>query len=112
MKKAQLAAQREYSLAGRIGHAMEPVIRPLGYNWKMGVGLLGAFTAREVFVSTMAITYATDAGEGAARHWRSARRDARRSLSPRCAASFGPPRLDASGGREPCWCGLFWRCNA
>jgi ferrous iron transport protein B len=57
MDKALAAAQRDYSLAGRLGHAMEPVIRPLGFDSKMGIGLLGAFAAREVFVSTMAITY-------------------------------------------------------
>ncbi len=51
------AAQSEYSIAGRMGHAMEPVIKPLGYDWKMGVGLVGAFAAREVFVSTMGIIY-------------------------------------------------------
>src|SRR3954453_9339549 len=36
---------------------MEPVIRPLGFDWKMGVGLVSAFAAREVFVSSMGITY-------------------------------------------------------
>ncbi len=57
-KQAQIAAaQRDYSLAGRLGHTIEPVIKPLGFDWKMGVGLVGAFAAREVFVSTMAITY-------------------------------------------------------
>ena len=61
---ALAAAQREYSLAGRMGHFIEPVIRPLGYDWKIGVGLIGAVTAREVFVSTMAITYAADTPEG------------------------------------------------
>ena len=37
---------------------MQPLIRPLGFNWKMGVGLIGAFAARETFVSSMGITYA------------------------------------------------------
>ena len=60
------AAQRDHSIAGRLGHAIEPVIRPLGYDWKIGVGLIGAFAAREVFVSTMAITYA--AGDEDSRH--------------------------------------------
>jgi ferrous iron transport protein B len=59
------AAQREYSIAGRLGHGMEPAIRPLGYDWKIGVGLIGAFAAREVFVSTVAITYAADDPDGA-----------------------------------------------
>lgn len=54
----ELAGERvRGSIAGRIGRAMEPAIRPLGYDWKMGVGLVGAFAAREVFVSTMGIIY-------------------------------------------------------
>jgi Fe2+ transport system protein B len=50
--------QLRHSIAGRFGHLIEPAIRPLGFDWKMGVGLVGAFAAREVFVSTMGITYA------------------------------------------------------
>lgn len=45
------------SLAGRIGHFIEPAIRPLGYDWQVGIGLLSSFAAREVFVSTLAIVY-------------------------------------------------------
>jgi len=58
------AAQSGYSIAGQIGHGMEPAIRPLGFDWKMGVGLISAFGAREVFVSTMGITYAVGDTEG------------------------------------------------
>ena len=47
----------EYSAAGRMGKAIEPAIRPLGFDWKVGVGLIGAFAAREVFVSTMGLVY-------------------------------------------------------
>lgn len=54
---ARQAAQVEHSFAGRAGHALEPAVRPLGYDWKMGVGLVAAFAAREVFVSTLGITY-------------------------------------------------------
>ena len=57
VEKAVSAAQSEYSLAGRLGHGMEPILKPLGFDWKMGVGLVGAFAAREVFVSTMGIVY-------------------------------------------------------
>ena len=42
---------------------MEPVIRPLGYDWKMGVGLVGAFAAREIFVSTMGIVYSVGSSD-------------------------------------------------
>lgn len=45
------------SYGGRLGQAFEPVIAPLGFDWKIGVGLVGAFAAREVFVSTMGIVY-------------------------------------------------------
>jgi ferrous iron transport protein B len=52
------AAERlRYSFAGYIGRAMEPVLEPLGFDWKMGIGILGSFAAREVFVSTMGVTY-------------------------------------------------------
>src|SRR2546422_3191476 len=62
---AVASEQLRHSFAGRFGHAIEPVIRPLGYDWKMGVGLVGAFAAREVFVSTMGIVYSVgDAEEG------------------------------------------------
>lgn len=52
------------SYAGRLGHLMEPAIRPLGFDWKMGIGLVAAFAAREVFVTTMGVVYAaTDTPE-------------------------------------------------
>jgi ferrous iron transport protein B len=58
------AAQLRYSFAGRVGHVIEPLIKPLGFNWKIGVGLIGAMAAREVFVSTMGTVYAVgDADE-------------------------------------------------
>ncbi len=47
----------EHSAAGRMGKALEPVIAPLGFDWRIGVGLVGAFAAREVFVSTMGLVY-------------------------------------------------------
>jgi ferrous iron transport protein B len=53
-------AQLRQSLGGRLGQAIEPVLRPLGFDWKIGVGLIGAFAAREVFVSTMAVVYGLD----------------------------------------------------
>jgi ferrous iron transport protein B len=45
------------SFAGTIGHAIEPVIRPLGFDWKIGIGLLASFAAREVLVSTLGLVY-------------------------------------------------------
>jgi ferrous iron transport protein B len=45
------------SFAGRLGRAIEPVIAPLGFDWRMGIGIISSFAAREVFVSTMATVY-------------------------------------------------------
>lgn len=39
------------------GRAMEPIIKPLGFDWKIGIGLVASFAAREVFVSTMSTVY-------------------------------------------------------
>jgi ferrous iron transport protein B len=49
----------EHSFAGRAGHAIEPLVAPLGFDWKIGVGLIGSLAAREVIVSTLAQVYAT-----------------------------------------------------
>jgi ferrous iron transport protein B len=49
--------QLEQSAAGRLGKLVEPVVAPLGYDWRMAIGLLGAFAAREVFVSTLGVVY-------------------------------------------------------
>jgi ferrous iron transport protein B len=52
------AKMLESSYIGIVGKAIEPVIRPLGYDWKIGIALLTSFAAREVFVGTMATIYA------------------------------------------------------
>jgi ferrous iron transport protein B len=51
------AYQLERSFGGQLGKALEPLIAPLGFDWKIGVGIVGAFAAREVFVSTMGLVY-------------------------------------------------------
>lgn len=50
----------QHSYAAQIGKAIEPVIRPLGFNWEIGVGLIASFAAREVFVTTLATIYNLD----------------------------------------------------
>lgn len=59
---AQSALQN--SFAGKIGRAIEPAIKPLGFDWQIGIGILSSFTAREVIVSTLAVVYGV--GENAA----------------------------------------------
>jgi ferrous iron transport protein B len=65
----EASEQLQQSFAGRIGHVIEPVIAPLGFDWKMGIGLISAFAARETIVSTLSIIYnvgnTESAGKGA-----------------------------------------------
>ncbi|MDE3174168.1 MAG: ferrous iron transport protein B [Gemmatimonadota bacterium] len=71
--------QLSQSALGRIGHAIEPAVRPLGYDWKIGVSMVASFAAREVFVSTMGTIYGVaDAG------------DSRRALAQRLRAERNP----------------------
>lgn len=58
---AQSAQQQENSYIGQLGHFLEPVIRPLGFDWKMGVSILAGMGAKEIVVSTMGILYQADA---------------------------------------------------
>jgi ferrous iron transport protein B len=55
--KTNESAQLQNSYAGKLGHFIEPVIKPLGFDWKIGVALIASFAAREVLVSTLSIIY-------------------------------------------------------
>jgi len=52
-----------YSYAGKLGRAIEPVLEPLGFDWRVGVALVPSFAAREVMVSALATVYAVEGGE-------------------------------------------------
>lgn len=52
--------QQEQSYIGRVGHAVEPVFRPMGFNWKLDVGLLAGVGAKEIVASTMGVLYSND----------------------------------------------------
>jgi ferrous iron transport protein B len=55
--------QLSQSYVGRLGHALEPAIRPLGFDWQIGIGLVSSFAAREVFVSTMAVVFSAESDD-------------------------------------------------
>ncbi|MCC7519399.1 MAG: ferrous iron transport protein B [Verrucomicrobiae bacterium] len=55
--------QVRQSYAGKIGHFLEPVIRPLGFDWKIGIAIVASFAAREVFVSSMGTIYGVEAAD-------------------------------------------------
>ena len=63
LNKERKAALLQNSYAGSLGNFIEPAIRPLGYDWKIGIALITSFAAREVFVGTMATLYSV--GDGA-----------------------------------------------
>jgi ferrous iron transport protein B len=62
----QQEQQLAHSVLGRFGHAVEPAVAPLGYDWKIGVSIVASFAAREVFVSTMGTIYGVGGEDEAA----------------------------------------------
>ncbi len=65
LDRQRQSALLESSYAGGLGKTIEPVIRPLGYDWKIGIALITSFAAREVFVGTMATLYSVGGGKDA-----------------------------------------------
>ena len=59
-EKEILSFKLENSFLGNIGKAIEPVIQPIGYDWKIGIAVLSSFAAREVFVGTLSTIYSVD----------------------------------------------------
>jgi len=53
----------QHSYVGQLGTALEPALRPLGFNWKIGVGILSSFAAREVIISTLGTIYQVESGD-------------------------------------------------
>jgi ferrous iron transport protein B len=80
----------EHSLAGRAGHALEPVFAPLGFDWKISVGLLASLAAREVIVATLAQIYAASDEET------SLRSAVRKDIDPRSGEAVFTPATVAS----------------
>ena len=59
------SARLSHSIAGRVGHALEPVMKPIGFDWRTTTAMMGAFAAKEVFVAQLGVTYSlgdADAG--------------------------------------------------
>jgi ferrous iron transport protein B len=67
IEELQMQMKSEHQLnsyIGRMGIAIEPVIRPLGFDWKMGISLVTGFAAKEIVVSTMGVLYQVDSNQG------------------------------------------------
>ncbi len=61
--EATATEQIAHSFAGRAGHLLEPVIKPLGFDWRVGIGLITSFAAREVFVSSMGVIFGVEGAD-------------------------------------------------
>ena len=75
----EAADQLGNSFGGKFGHAIEPAIRPIGFDWQIGVGIIGAFAAREVFISTLGVVFGIGEADEENKPLRQALRDARHS---------------------------------
>lgn len=64
LERDRAAEKLENSYAGLLGQTIEPVIKPLGYDWKIGIALITSFAAREAFVGTMATIYSVEGADG------------------------------------------------
>ncbi len=63
VKNQRAAEELNYSVAGRVGQALEPVFRPAGFDWKINIALFAGFAAKEVIIATMAIVYGVGGDE-------------------------------------------------
>jgi ferrous iron transport protein B len=66
LERDKAAERLENSYAGILGQTIEPVIKPLGFDWKIGIALITSFAAREAFVGTMATIYSVEGGDAQA----------------------------------------------
>lgn len=64
LERDKAAERLENSYAGILGQTIEPVIKPLGFDWKIGIALITSFAAREAFVGTMSTIYSVDSADG------------------------------------------------
>jgi ferrous iron transport protein B len=124
---AREAERVQQSYAGRLGHALEPVIAPLGFDWKIGIGLIGAFASREVFVATLGVVYGSgDEGEHARHTLREKLRNEKRpdgtplytplvglslllffALACQCASTLAVVRRETASWRWPAFLFLY-----
>lgn len=84
----QQAAALSYSIAGRVGRVLEPLIAPLGFDWRIGTALVGATAAKEVFVAQMGIVFAVGEADETSEQLRQQLRDRYSPLVGLCIMMF------------------------
>jgi ferrous iron transport protein B len=90
LEREQRGEKLRRSFAGRIGQIIEPVIAPLGFDWKIGIGIVASFAAREVFVSTMSTVYNVGEAEGSEEGSRSLAQTLREQTRPDGSPLYTP----------------------
>jgi ferrous iron transport protein B len=116
IENAALADELSYSVAGRIGRAMEPAIAPMGFDWKIGTALIGALAAKEVFVAQMGIVYSVGEADEESEALRFRLRDSYPPLvgfcimlfaliAAPCMATFAVTRKESGSWK---WAALQW----
>lgn len=93
LKQEAAGVALENSFAGRVGRALEPAIRPLGFDWRIGIGLVTSLAAREVMVSTMATVFHLG---NADEHSASLREELRGAVDPRTGRKAYSPLIGIS----------------
>jgi ferrous iron transport protein B len=102
----------DYSIAGRLGHLLQPLLGPIGFNWQMTVALIPGFAAREVAVAALGTVYAIGSADGApgalattlAHHWSVATGLSFLAwyvFAPQCASTLGVVRRETNSWRWP-----------
>jgi ferrous iron transport protein B len=99
------------SLAGTVGRTIEPVIKPLGFNWKIGIGLISSLAAREVIVGTMGTIYGMEGGEHSVGLQKALQRDLRPggavallvffAFAMQCMSTLAVVRRETGGWKWP-----------
>ena len=92
--------QQEHSFIGYIGKAMEPVLEPLGFDWRMGVGIVSGVGAKELVVSTLGVMYADDEPVGGSSNASGNVSDDSSNVIPKEQSDCGNPHPDESSGAE------------
>ncbi|MCX6997933.1 MAG: ferrous iron transport protein B [Kiritimatiellaeota bacterium] len=86
--RSATAPELAQSYAGRIGHALEPVIRPMGFDWRIGTAILGAFAAKEIFVAQMGVVFSVGHADESSEPLRARLRELYTPLNGLCIMIF------------------------
>ena len=88
LENARQAEKLSQTIAGKIGHGMEPALKPLGFDWRIGTALIGAFAAKEVFVAQMGIVYSVGEADEESKALRTKLKDRYTPLQAFCIMLF------------------------